>query len=622
MPSYPYRVYPGRLADAMDNKKSFFKRLIVGICAVSLIGANLVGCLAVPTMPDMSGSMEAVSNSISRVANSIGGDALKGSLSGHQLADARRAQDIMNQAASGAYRVGYSTPEYKERLARFHAAREVIASGNGRYTQSQFLELSESLTALLNYVDTIETIRENPQVGNRTLPAYQSSYTLAPGAKATFTMHGLCLAQEHPAPSRQEPLQLVPISQVWPGPLGTVYQNLMQNYVAKEHRPAKRSMFELDQNAVNLQTAVWALQKVKDGDYTGQAIRDLSPEQQKMLFDAGLEQALQGSGGMQAITSMARSIATDFATSRLNNMLAGANASSNGLLGNALASLPVNPVEIMDNPRVLQDGDLLLNALNGWMENHTDRPASTFAGAETGMTLLADGVAARANATSTLRAEVEIVNASSRPFVFTPRDYALNARSATQPVGPSEWQNTRMGRGVELVSSPMDDTIRQALEDDLRLLAMEKSLESFTRADGAALNQISRMFTSRGVQRLVGAMPVVGNIISLGKMISGKNLDGTEMNGWDYAAEAVGLIPVAGNIAKILGPTAVTMAGELARRFPDRRYIEAALDVAGSEVVEATVPRWLEQQYDTIARRAISGLPETSAQVRQAGIRI
>lgn len=607
----------------MDNKKSFFKRLVVGVCTASLIGTNLVGCLAVPTMPDMSGSMEAVTSSISRVAGSLGGDSLKGTLSGQQLANAYRAQAIMNQATTGTYKVGYTTPEYKERLSRFQSARDVITTSNGRYSQAQFLELSESLTALLSYVDTIETVRENPQVSNRTLAAYSPSYTLAPGAKATFTMHGLCLAQEHPAPSRQEPLQLVPISDVWPGPLGTVYQNLMDNYVPKEHRPAKRSMYELDQNAVNLQTAVWALQKVKDGDYTGQAILDLSSDQQAMLLEAGLNPATMATGGgLRGIANMAKNMATDMAGARLNAVLADANASTNGILGQALASLPVTPQEIMANPAVLQDSSLLMDALTGWMDNHTDRPASTFAGPETGMTLLADGVAARTKATSTLRAEVEIVNASSRPFVFTPRDYALNARSATQPVGPSEWQNTRMGRGVELVTSPMDATIKQALEDDLRLLAMEKSLDSFTRADGAALNQISRMFTSRGVQRLVGALPVVGNVISLGKIIAGKNLDGTDMNPWDYAAEAVGLVPVAGNIAKILGPTAVSMAGELARRFPDRRYIETALDIAGSEVVEATVPRWMEQQYDTIARRAISGLPETSAQARQAGIRI
>lgn len=612
---------------------SNLKRLTAAITLGAFISSQITGCLTIPQVPSsFSGAVDKAKSVIAAT-----GPNYKGVFSPDQARAAKDAEAVFAQLNGGSQAVlGYTTPEYAQRNARFKAAKAAIERNPQSFTREQFIELSDSLTSLLSYVDAIESIDTQPKSAYDTvLQGTPSSYQIDPGERATFAMSGYCLKREVIAPSRGDHLQLLPISDVWPANMAPAYQKLIATHQATKKSP----LFSTRQNA-DLQAAIWAMQAAKDGNLTSQTLSSLSAPQMALLAQAGMTpQTLVGGDNLLASASnmalgMVKNTAMNMVNQRVDDAVGSSSISrygqqaSQGALGQVIQNLPVSASDIMGNSTILQDNNLLAQSLQGWLDAQQDGNRPPIAPPETGYTSLGEDLAARASGTGPLVGTVEVVNLSSRPYQFTPANFVLNARNETQPIGVAEWRQTAANDAARVVKSEKDAGIVSVLMGDLKDLAEKEAFKSLTSADSRALTFAKNAFKSRLVQNIVTGLPVVGNVVSLGMLITGKNLDGEPMDSYDYAGAAIGLLPVAGTLSKALGPGARVLAQELDRAaqfFKNRPQIEYAIDTLGSDTAEYvgdSTPAWMREQYTAIARETVNRFPETARYVAQNSVQL
>lgn len=580
--------------------------------ATALMALQLVGCV----------SMGQVSGGLGGLLP--GGPAHKGDLSASEQADARIARSISQSVATG--KVGYSQPEYQRRLSRFNTARDVVAAAGQNYTREQFLELSSALTDLLQYVDLIESGSARAVQSSKS-QRIQQAYQIQPGQTAYLSFNGYCLKAGPDRPYAGEAMQLIAPDAVWSPEYKQVYQKLIQQNRLGEPTPTKRYQGEQG----DLQIALWTLQGLNDGLLNPNLSKALSGKQRQMLFQAGLppeKLAIQQVG-----SSLVESALPGFGASMQGQGYGGAvNAISTTLGQHALGQVGggtdlvksaqgfIDIPKLLTNPQVLSNPALLASNLNNWASSPSEQQVRTASDALDQYSLLAPGVAAQTISTGQLAGKMQVTNLSGKVFTMSPGQYVANARSNTQPVGLSNWALDKMAGAVAVVKNPGDSAVRQALFEDLRGFAADKAFQVFANPNSSLLGFAKGLFKSKVTQDLVSSVPVLGNIVSLGMILSGKNLDGSDMNGYDYASAAIGMVPVAGNIAKALGGSARIAAQEISRlggRLPAGAVdaVDAGLQAYGSNTSEAiaeSTPGWLSREFDAIARETIAQLPETS----------
>ncbi|WP_455233219.1 hypothetical protein [Geopseudomonas aromaticivorans] len=186
-------------------------------------------------------------------------------------------------------------------------------------------------------------------------------------------------------------------------------------------------------------------------------------------------------------------------------------------------------------------------------------------------------------------------------------------------------------------SKPQQNTsaVKSALHKDLMDLGRQSAFKAFTDPDSPLLGWAARKFTSRFAQDALTTIPVVGNLVSAGMIIAGRNLDGSPMDTMDYATAAVGMLPVVGNLSRALGPgvrilsrelQAVEAVGTAVKNTPSiQRFADlAASDIGelGVDTVTEKVPQWVDATVSEISQKVVAAMPETSAYVEQNNIRI
>lgn len=592
-----------------------FQRGVIKVLAAALIAAQLGGCAAMGglQMPSMPSSMpKGLTDALSFNKSSF-----KGPLNAADLAEAQRAAAIVQAAQSG--KIGYTQPEYQRRLGRFHETRDAMKAAGTHYTQEQFLAFSTALTDLVSYVDLIERGGFKASTSKPSNSALQKSYLIQPGQIANFSFNGYCLKFGDERPAANEPLQLISPEKVWPGKMASVYRNLMKS------APQSTAGYVTFSNGrdKDLQMALWTLQAVRDGSFNQSLYSNLSAEQVSRLTAAGFSpQMISADSLMKAGFNSA----TDMIESTLKAKLAPQLSQASG----AMSQLGFSSDNPFSNPPILNNPQALEASLNDWLTSPAMEAPSRAAAATTDplqYSILGPSVAAKTTSDGSLNGRIQVANLSSAPFAFAPSEYVANARSATQPVALSNWSPQGSKSGVTVVKTSSDSAILAALKDDLSDLAQDKTFKVFTASDSALLGFAKSMFKSKVGQTLVTSMPVVGNVISLGMLLTGKKLDGTDMEGFDYASAAIGMVPVAGNIAKLMGPGVRTVAESLAKYGTGipREALDTTFQVAGSDTFEYMndmMPSWLSDAYNSIAKQTIETIPAATQYASANGIRI
>lgn len=574
-----------------------FTRLVAGM----LIASQLTGCLAtVPT------SMGELNNFIGVQANELlGGPAsYKGAMSADEQATARLARSMFRSAESGV--IGYSQPEYQRRLARFHSARADIKAVGKNFTQAQFIEMSSALTDLLLYVDQIEQ-PARPKHAARTLAA-GSGYQVAPGQIASFEMNGFCLSLGPDKPAGGEGMQLIDPVSFWSGQNASVYRNLINMSDGSATRSDGYGFTSKTQQ--DLQVAMWALAEMNKGALSPRIAKSITPQQKQMLTNAGVS-PLKLEAQVVGVNAFAKYVDGALSASPL---LEGMSQYS-GVMQAANRAIAM-PADIMGNPQILSNPELLQEALSTWINAPELPPVTTARDALDQYSLLAPGVAAKTISGDRLDGHFQVVNASDTPFTFSKADFVANARSSTQPVGISRIALAG-SKDVKVAHSAEDNAIRKALLNDLQDLANDKLFDFLTNKDSKMLGYAKSLFKSKLAQQIVTDIPVIGNIISLSLLMGGKNLDGSDMNAYDYASAAIGVVPVVGNIAKALGGSAKVAAQAISRmgkRIPEGTLerIDDSIQLASTDTHEViNTPGWMSREFEAISSRVLASLQST-----------
>ncbi|WP_434155576.1 hypothetical protein [Pseudomonas sp. JZ134] len=590
-----------------------FQRGVVRVLAAGLIAVQLSGCSAMEglQMPSMPSSMpKKLTDALNYNKSSF-----KGPLSAAELAESQRAASIIQAAQSG--KIGYTQPEYQRRLGRFHETRDAMKAAGDHYTQEQFLAFSTALTDLVSYVDLIERGGFKASTSKPSNSALQKSYLIQPGQIANFSFNGYCLNLSVGQPAANEPLQLISPETVWPGKMASIYRNLMKS------APQSTVGHVTFSNGLDkdLQMALWTLQAVRDGSFRPSLYNNLSPGQISRLTAAGFSpQMITADSLMKA--------GFNSATGMLESTLKAKLAPQLSEVTGAMSQLGFSSDNPFSNPAILNNPQALEASLNTWLTSSALKASSiTTATDPLQYSILASSVAAKTTSGGHLNGRIQVANLSTAPFAFIPSEYIANARSETQPVALANWSPEGSKSGVTVLRTSSDSAILAALKDDLSDLAQDKALKVFTASDSALLGFAKSMFKSKIGQTLVTSMPVVGNVISLGMLLTGKKLDGTDMEGLDYASAAIGMVPVAGNIAKLMGPGVRTVAESIARYGSGipREALEKAFQVGGSDTFEymnSNVPSWLSDAYGSIAKQTIASIPAAAQYASANRIRI
>ncbi len=583
---------------------------LVRAVAATLIGLQLAGCAN-------TGDLKQSAYALSRGDwGGVTGDDKhspnyhKGPLKPEQRAQAEVAASISRATASGV--VGYSQPEYQRRLADFRRAKSAYQAAGNQVTESQFLALSNSLRDLLLYVDLVES--GSPKIAARSSakPLVSSTYAIPSGASADFTFNGFCVRSSLRKAGPGEAMQLLPDDQMW-GEYLPQYRKLMASRPdlppLDMSRPGSNPYAQA--GMADHQVALWALRGIGDSGVISPTLASsLSPTHKQLLLEAGTPPSAIATS---QVAGKVVGQLYDGALSSIGDMAGRAISGAAGASGvstsqvragmNTVRSLGLSPDEMLANPAVLNNPAALSKGLEQWVFD--DEPGVPLSGVSAldQYSVIAPAVSARTVSGGKLSGTFRITNLSGQPFTFDPDRYIANARSASsQPAALARTGLTQMGPAYT-VDKP-GKGLPADLMADLMDLAGDKLLDSIT-GDKAFLADVGGLFKSKAVQGLLGSIPVVGNVLSLGTLIAGVNLDGSPMDSMDYAQAAIGVIPVVGNLGKLGVVGGRATAGFVAALGSGKTEaavaaIDMGLEISSKESFQQ-LPDWMSGRFSAIS---------------------
>lgn len=586
---------------------SLLKRGVAYATALTFLCGQISGCLTVPAVPSEWKSL--IDDSTTSFKGIPPAGTYQNSLAG---------KAVFDQLVNGPIGMGYNTSDFQTLYSSFTAAKRTIEATDGNFTQSQFLDLSQSTARLLSYVDTVEGL--SPKKARMSLAAPNlDAYTILPGEKLTFDIDGFCLDKELNAAPAGELFRLESVADFIDPQMLPTYHSIIQQHQERGVRGSLQS-YRADPDT---QTLMWALRGMKTGQLDQKMLKAM-PDRQKDLL-RGSDPAAYSKLMSQAQTK---------------EVIRGLNeAWDKSMFGQGYAALKDlaggNPDNFLSNPSVMGDSGQLASAMEQWQarqqisgRQHVASPHSS------PYTLLDEGVAARAVGTNQLRTNVEVVNMSGAPFKFEPAAYVFNSRSQSQAVAPGRWNPTGATQVAHDAGGDSED-VAAMLKQDFAELASMKGLDTLAPkgALGKALTGMGDLFKSKLVGNLLQSAPIVGNMINLGMLMTGKNLDGSDMSATDYIMAGIGVIPVAGNVAKLLRPAGAKIfakeLGAIDRFYEryDKPLLAADLlttDTAEYMIGQASAPSWMTeatQQATAKVGGAIKAqMPQTAQYMHSQGI--
>lgn len=391
--------------------------------------------------------------------------------------------------------------------------------------------------------------------------------TVPPRSKVQFTQRGYCLDASLPAPGKGEKFILRPMNKLMPQELAPLYSGL--NDLGKRDRRVQRSM----------QYLVWALREAGTRGKHATAISRNHLDMMAQAYPNGDQIFMQYH--QQKLAENSNPLG-DLVRNLVKVKVDGKTYNLGDLYRMAEANDPARTQELAD--RTMED--VLNRPIAG------DIPAD-----DSDYSMVAPGVAAHTVGRSQLTPTITLANATDQPFDFDTKNYFAETQRQAQRVGLGAPEN---------VTS--DANPYQSIHDDLEQFSLDMQralrdmlLENIHRiVQHALLNPMN----SRFVGSALNAAPVIGNLLQLHNLVTGRDwMTGEPLGCVAQALAAVGTIPGAGVFMGAAGAGRNAAIAALANSAVAQRVIGAAQRT--SLVRDLTY--WLSN--DTARRAYEYGLP-------------
>lgn len=392
--------------------------------------------------------------------------------------------------------------------------------------------------------------------------------TVPPRSKAQFTQRGYCLDASLPAPGKGEKFILRPMNKLMPQELTPLYSGL--NDLAKRDRRVQRSM----------QYLVWALREAGTRGKHATAISRNHLDMMAQAYPNGDQVFMQYH--QQKLAENSNPLG-DLVRNLVKVKVDGKTYNLGDLYRMAEANDPARTQELAD--RTMED------VLNQPIVGEIPADDSDFS-------MVAPGVAAHAVGRSQLTPTITLANATDQPFEFDTKNYFAETQRQAQRVGLGPPENV-ISDGWPEDRSHLNEMEQFSL--DMQRQLRDLMLENVHRiVQHALLNPMN----SRFVGTALNATPVIGNMLQLHNLVTGKDwMTGEPLGCVAQALAAVGTIPGAGVFMLAAGASRNAAIRALANSAVTQRVIGAAQRTA----LVRDLTYWLSN--DTARRAYQYGLP-------------
>ena len=463
----------------------------------------------------------------------------KAPLSADEIASAAQAKALINGASGGSTEADLREAgmQWKQQLQPFLASKHIALDQAG--------PLALATAKMLRLMDMGYDQLDNAKQGRATATRTQVNgtvVTVPPRSTVEFSQRGYCLDVSLPAPSSREKFVLRKVDQLIPEPLLPVYRGLYA--LAKEDRDVRRTM----------QYLVWALREAGTQGKHAKAVSKRHLDMMARAYPDGdrvfmqyhmqeLEKTANPLGDvLRALTTVKNRRGQEF------NLIDG--------FRNAESNDPQHAQGLADNT--------LNEVTNGTVPGAIPEDDSDY-------TMLAPGIAAQTVGKTLLTPSITITNTTDRPFEFDTKDYYAESQRQTQRVGlgapDSVSERPRMGPSKEFLDQFKADGIRSVR--DLILDNLHRQVQDLL---------LGRTFAGKVINKslapMLSAVPILGNLLSLSNLITGKDwATGEPLGCVAQGLAAIGTIPGAGLFLQLAGGNRAGMIAQLAQSAYTQRLI-------------------------------------------------
>lgn len=392
--------------------------------------------------------------------------------------------------------------------------------------------------------------------------------TVPPRSKVQFTQRGYCLDASLPAPGKGEKFILRPMSKLMPQELTPLYSGL--NDLAKRDRRVQRSM----------QYLVWALREAGTKGKHATAISRNHLEMMAQAYPNGDQLFLQYHQQKLGENS---NILGDLVRNLVKVKVDGKTLNLGDLYRMAEANDPARTQEMADRTM----DDVMNRSIPGEIPND-----------DSDYSMVAPGVAAHAVGRSQLTPTITVANSTDQPFEFDTKNYFAETQRQAQRVG--------LGAPDSIASDGFGDdrshlTEMEQFSLDLQRQLRDLMLENVHRiVQNALLNPMNSKF----VGTALNAAPVIGNLLQLHNLVTGRDwMTGEPLGCVAQGLAAIGTIPGAGLFMQAAGAGRNAAIRALANSAVTQRVVSAAQRTA----LVRDITYWLSN--DTARRAYEYGLP-------------
>lgn len=354
--------------------------------------------------------------------------------------------------------------------------------------------------------------------------------TIPPGFRISVTQTGYCLDEKLGAAKTGDTITMMPASQL-------IEPELLPLYRAMQDRANTDKDYRY-----RMQKLMWTLRTA------GQPNSLASHADRETLMD--MNKAMPGGAQLFA----------DFHNKRIDKLNEGSSSKVGGF---------VNPFEFKSNPNNTPE-----NIFKAFMDGLTGKPVSgENARDNRNFQMLKRNLAAFSYNENELKPRIDVVNIGSNVDVINLADWVMKPTKKAQHIAmyPTQPENLA-SKAYPFIENPILRALWEKLKAkvDYALLTEgarflnDKVLKNVSQAKFVKDFVFRYIGNTPAVQRVITAMPYLGNAISLYEAVSGKNwINGRDLNAFERAASAFGTIP-GGNFFKAAFKNGIVKYGGLA----------------------------------------------------------
>lgn len=439
-----------------------------------------------------------------------------------------------------------SEAQVSKAIDLFHSVRD-------RYQDTKELNLDQSYEVAQNILPLLRVYLDLHQVtpGSRKEPegevklAADGTLTIPPGHKVTSIQTGYCLDKALGAPGRGEVLTLMPIDNLMPDELVPLYKAIQQKaYRDKDYRSS-------------MQNLMWTLRSAGQPDSlasnaTSSTLRDMDaamPNGARIFVDYHNKHFGQSSAGKPSAGSNGQ---------RVNNP-----PPEYSILG-LLNTLTGNGDKNAAGPSAADLFNAFLDGMNKPVTG--DHPTDN-----RNYQMLQPGVASWTIGSSQLTPQIQVINAGDRTFEINFADWvAKPARKAQQiamyPTLPQYLLREKLPRVPDEAQISLLEQLKKLVDPEvlkgLQRFLSDKYLKNASQSKVFADLAMRLLKNNPAAQAMIGAMPILGNLLSLYEACSGLNwVTGKPLNAFERVAACLGVVPMVGVFKEGLKATAIKVSG-------------------------------------------------------------